>query len=174
MTDINPTIPIITLQSNRLLLFSLSVMSDSLQPHGLQHDKNPCPSLSPGIFSNSCPLISDTIQPSHPLLFPLSLAFSFSQQHAFLFVSNELSINIRWPNYWSISFNISPSSEYSGLISFRIAWFDLLDKSPIKWQKCSYYKISQYMQVYDIYIRYTLHLNVQIESKRLRKDISFK
>ena len=139
MTNINPTIPTITLQSSRLLLFSLSVMSDSSQSHGLQHDKNPCPSLSPGICSNSCPLFSDTIQPSHPLLFPLSFAFNFSQQHAFFFFfSNELSIHIRWPNYWSISFSISPSSEYSGLISFRIAWFNLLDKSPIKWQKCSY------------------------------------
>ena len=54
-----------------------------------------------------------------PSVFPSNMLFC-------LFVSNELSINIRWPNYWSISFNISPSSEYSGLISFRIAWFDLL------------------------------------------------
>ena len=140
MTDINPTIPIITLQSNRLLLFSLSVMSDSSQPHGLPHDKNPCLLLSPGICSNSCPLISDKIHPSQPLLFPLSFHQFFLATCFFcLFVfSSELSINIRWPIYWNISFNISPSSEYSGLISFRIAWFDLLDKSPIKWQKCSY------------------------------------
>ena len=60
--------------------------------------------------------VGDTIQPSHPLSSP-SLAFNLSQ-HQGLF--------IWWPKYWSFSFSISPSSEYSGLISFRIDWFDLL------------------------------------------------
>ena len=64
--------------------------------------------------------VGDAIQPSHPLL-SLSPAFSRSQ-HQGLF-SNESVLRIRWPNYWS--FSISPSNKYSGLISFRIDWFDL-------------------------------------------------
>ena len=67
----------------------------------------------------------DVIQPSHPLL-PLSPpAFNFSQ-HQSLFQSVGSSHQSMWPKYWSFSFSISPSSEYSGLISFRIDWFDLL------------------------------------------------
>ena len=65
--------------------------------------------------------VGDAIQPSHPLL-SLSPAFSRSQ-HQGLF-SNESVLRIRWPNYWS--FSISPPNEYSGLISLRIDWFDLL------------------------------------------------
>ena len=63
---------------------------------------------------------SDAIQPSHPLSSPSPPAFSLSQHQVF---SNELALCIRWPEYWS--FNICPSNEYSGLISFRIDWFDL-------------------------------------------------
>ena len=61
--------------------------------------------------------VSDAIQLSHPLLHPSPLAFNPSQHQA---------LHIRWPKYWSFSFSISPSSEYSGLISFMIDWFDLL------------------------------------------------
>ena len=72
--------------------------------------------------------LGDAIQPSH-LLLPPSSALSLSQHHG-LFQSwlffNESALCIRWPNYWSFSFSISPSNEYSGLISFRIDWFDLL------------------------------------------------
>ena len=65
------------------------------------------------------------MQPSHPLLFPSSLALNLSQHRAF---SSELALCIRWPKYWSFSFSVSPSNEYSVLlmISFRIDWFDLL------------------------------------------------
>ena len=81
----------------------------------------PVTSLSPGICSNLCPNL--VVQPSQPLL-PLSPpAFSLSQ-HQGLF--NESALHIRWPKYWNFSFNISTSNEYSGLISFRIDWFDLL------------------------------------------------
>ena len=66
--------------------------------------------------------VSDAIQPSCPLLFP-SPAFNLSQHESF---SNESALCIRWPKYWSFSFSISPSNEYSGLISFRIDCFDLL------------------------------------------------
>ena len=71
--------------------------------------------------------VGDAIQPSHPLLSSSPPALSLSQ-HQGLFLQSfpESAFCIRWPNYWSFSFSISPSSEYSGLISFRIDWFDLL------------------------------------------------
>ena len=97
-------------------------MSNYLWPYGFQHTRFPCP-LSPGVCSNSCPWTSDAIQPSHPLSPPSPLALSLSQIRVF---SNELALAIRWPNYWSFSFNISPSNKYLGLISFRIDWFYLL------------------------------------------------
>ena len=62
-------------------------------------------------------------QPSHPLASPSPLAFNLSQ-HQGLFQG--VRFRIRWPKYWSFSFSISPSNEYSGLISFQINWFDLL------------------------------------------------
>ena len=64
--------------------------------------------------------VSDTIQPSYPLLSPSPPAFSLSSIRVF---SNESVLRIRWPKYWSFSFNISPSNEYSGLISFRMNSF---------------------------------------------------
>ena len=67
--------------------------------------------------------VSDAIQPSHPLSSPSPPAFNHSQ-HQDLF--HESVLPIRWPKYWSFSFSISPSNEYSGLISFRTDWFDLL------------------------------------------------
>ena len=84
-------------------------MSNLLQPHELKHARLPCPSLSP--FAQTHVLwVSDTIQASHPLS-PPSLALSLSQH-------NESAVRFRWPVSWS--FSISPSSEYSVLISFRI------------------------------------------------------
>ena len=67
--------------------------------------------------------VSDAIQPSYPLSYPSPLASIFPNIRVF---SNESALYIRWPKYWSFSFSISPSNEYSGLISFRIDWFDLL------------------------------------------------
>ena len=67
--------------------------------------------------------VGDAIQPSYPLLSPPPPTFHLSQHQVF---SNELVLHIRWPKYWSFSFNISPSNEYSGLISFRMDWLDFL------------------------------------------------
>ena len=67
--------------------------------------------------------VGDAIQPSHPLSSPSSPAFNL---HSIRVFSNELTLHIRWPKYWSFSISSSPSNEYSGLISFRINWFDLL------------------------------------------------
>ena len=67
--------------------------------------------------------VSDAIQLSHPLLSPSLPPSIFPSIRVF---SNESVLRIRWPKYWSFSFSISPSSEYSGLISFRMDWLDLL------------------------------------------------
>ena len=68
--------------------------------------------------------VGDTSQPSHPLCHPFLLLPSiFTSINVF---SNESVLHIRWPKYWNFSFSISPSNEYSGLISFRMDWFDLL------------------------------------------------
>ena len=97
-------------------------MSDSLWPHGLQHGRPPCPSPTPGVYSNSCPLswwchptISSSVSHSPPSIFSSIRVFS-----------NESVPHIRWPKYWSFSFNISPSDEHPRLISFRMDWLDLL------------------------------------------------
>ena len=98
-----------------------SVVSNSLWPHGLQHTRPPCPSTTPRVYLNSCPLsqwchstISSSVVPfsSHPQFFPASWSFPMSQ-----FFSS---------GGQSTSFSISPSSEYTGLISFRMDWLDLL------------------------------------------------
>ena len=67
--------------------------------------------------------VSDAIQPSHPLSSPSSPAFNLSQHQVF---SSESVLCVRWPKYWSFSFSIIPSNEYSGLISLRRDWLDLL------------------------------------------------
>ena len=104
--------------------FSCSVVSDSLWPHGLQLARPPCPSPTPGVYPNSCPLSWWC----HPTI--LSSVVPFSSWPSILpsirVFSNESALRIRWPKYWSFSFNISPSNEHPGLISFRMDWIDLL------------------------------------------------
>ena len=95
------------------------------RPHGLQHAKLPCPSLSPGVCSDSRPLnrsvtLSNHLNLCHPLLLPPSIFPSIGV------FSNELVFHIRWPKYWSFKFSISPSNEYLGLIYLWIDWLDLL------------------------------------------------
>ena len=94
-----------------------------LWSHGLQYASLPCPAVSQEFAQTHGHRVSDAIQPSHPLSSPSPPAFSLSH-HQVLF--SESALHIRWPGYWSFSFSISPSSEYSGLISFRIGGFDLL------------------------------------------------
>ena len=98
-------------------------MFDSLLPHGLQHARLPCPPLCPRVLKCMC---IESVMPSnylilcHPLLLLPSI---FPSIRVF---SNKSALRIRWPKYWSFSFSISSSNEYSRLISFRIDWFDLL------------------------------------------------
>ena len=109
---------------SQLLLFSHLVMSDSLWPRGLQHARLPCPSLSPGVCSNSCPLSWWC----HPTISSAASLFSFCPQSfpASRPFSNKLALCIRWQRYWNFSFSISPSNEHSGKMSFSIDWFNFL------------------------------------------------
>ena len=104
------------------LLFSHSAASDSLWPHGLQHPRLPCSSPSPRVCLNSCPLS----QWCHPTISSSVVPFSSCLQSLPASGSFKMSQFFSWPKYWSFGFSISPSTEYSGLISFRIDWFDLL------------------------------------------------
>ena len=97
-------------------------MSDSLRPHEPQHARPSCPSPTPRVHPNPCPSsrwCHSTILFCHPLLLLPSI---FPSIRVF---SNESALLIRWQKYWNFSFNISPSNEHPGLISFRMDWLDL-------------------------------------------------
>ena len=106
-----------------LIQFSHSVVSNSLRPHESQHVRPPCPSPVLGVYPNLCP----SSQWCHPAI---------SSCHPFLLLppilpsirvfSNESTLRMRWPKYWSFIFSISPSNEHPGLISFRMDWLDVL------------------------------------------------
>ena len=99
-------------------------MSDSLRPHELKHPRPLCPSPTSGVHPKPCTSsrwCHLTISSCRPLLLLPSI---FPSIRVF---SNESALWIRWPKYWNYSFSISTSNEYSGLISFRIDWFDLLE-----------------------------------------------
>ena len=95
-------------------------MSDSLQPHELPHARPPCPSRS----SLKLMSIESVMPPSHLILCcPLLLLPPIPP--SIRVFSNESTLRIRWPKYWSFSFSIIPSKEIPGLISFRMDWLDL-------------------------------------------------
>ena len=99
-------------------------MSSSLRPHESQHARTPCPSPTPRVHSDSTSIESVMLS-SHPILcHPLLLLPPIPP--SIRVFSNESALLIRWPKYWSCSFNISPSNEHPGLISFRMDWLDLL------------------------------------------------
>ena len=101
--------------------------------HRPQHTRPPCPSLSPGVCSNSCPLN----QLCHStILFCCTLLLLHSIFPSIRVFSNELALCIRWLKHWSFSFSITSSDEDSGLISFRIDCFDLLPVQGCS-QECS-------------------------------------
>ena len=109
---------------NRLLLFSHTVVSDTAIPRTAACQL-PCPSpSSPWDYSNASPLSWWW----HPTISSSVVPFSSRPQsfQASGYFSNESVLHIRWPKYWSFSVSISPSNEFSGLISFRMDWLDLL------------------------------------------------
>ena len=99
-------------------------MSHSLQPHGLQHARLPCPSPPPGVYSKLMSI--ESVMPSNHLILCHPLLLLPSIFPSIRVFSNESALHIRWPKYCSFSFSLSPSNEYSGLISFRMDWLDLL------------------------------------------------
>ena len=106
-------------KGHELLLFSCSVVSNSL-PHGQG-------SLSIIISCSLLKLMSiESVMPSNHLVLCHSLLLLPSIFPSIKVFSIESALHIRWPKYWSFSFNISPSNEYSGLISFRMDWLNLL------------------------------------------------
>ena len=103
--------------------FSCSVVSNSLWPHELQHARPPCPSPAPGVQSDSRP----SSQWCHPAISSSVVPFSSCSQSLLASESsNESTLHMRCPKYWSFSFSIIPSKEIPGLISFRMDWLDLL------------------------------------------------
>ena len=136
-------------------------MSDSLQPHGLKHARPPYLSSTTGVYPNSCPL-SQWCHPSNHLILCHPLLLLPSMFPSIRVYSKKSALCIRWPKYWSFSFNISPSNEHSGLISFSMDWLDLLtvqgtlksllqhhsSKASILW--CSAFFIVQFSHPYMI------------------------
>ena len=115
--------------------FSHSVMSNSLQPHELPHTRPPCPSPAPRVYSNLChtllKLIKSVMPSNHLILCPLLLLPSIFPSIGVF--SSESVLHIRWPRYWSFSFSISLSNEYSGLISLSMDWLDVLAVHVLFW-----------------------------------------
>ena len=114
----------VSAEMNNSSQFSRSVVSHSLRPHGLAAGKAFLSITNPRslvkLMSIKLVTPSNHLILCRPLLLPPSI---FSSIRVF---SNESVLRIRWPKYWNFSFSISPSNEYSGLISFRIDWLDLL------------------------------------------------
>ena len=109
--------------------FSCSIVSDSLQPHGLQHARLPCPSPTPGGYSNSKSI--ELVMPSNHLILCCPSLLPSSILPSIRVFPNETDLHIRWPKYWSFSFNFSPTNEYSGLAGSPCSPRDSQESSPI-------------------------------------------
>ena len=110
-------------QKYQSVQFGRSVVSNSLRPHGLQQARPPCPSPTPSLLKL---MFIESVMPFNNLILCGPLLLSPSIFPSIRVFSNESVLHIRWPKYWSFSFSIRPSNEYSGLISFRMDWLDLL------------------------------------------------
>ena len=98
-------------------------MSDSLRPHEPQHARPLCLLTTP---SPPKPMSIESMMPSNHLILCCALLLLSSIFPSIRVFSNDSALHIRWPKFWSFSFNISPSNEHPGLISFRVDWLDLL------------------------------------------------
>ena len=103
--------------------FSRSVVSDSLRPHESQHARPPCPSPTSGVHSDSMSI--ESVMPSSHLILCRPLLLLPPIPPSIRVFSDESTLRMRWPKYWSFSFSIIPSKETPGLI-FRMDWLDLL------------------------------------------------
>ena len=101
-------------------------MSYSSQPYELQHARPPCPSLTPRVHSQSSLTSIESVMPSSRLILHFPLLLLPPIPPSIRVFSNESTLHMRWPKYWSFSFSISPSKEHPGLISFRMDWLDRL------------------------------------------------
>ena len=99
-------------------------MSDSLRLHESQHTRPPCPSLTPGVHSRLTSI--ESVMPSSHLILCHPLFLLPPIPPSIRVFSNESTLHMKWPKYWSFSFSIIPSKEIPGLISFRMDWLDLL------------------------------------------------
>ena len=98
-------------------------MSDSLRPHESQHTRPPCPSPTPSLPK---PMFIESVMPSNHLILCHPLLLLPPILPSIRVFSNESTLHMRWPKYWSFSLSISPSKEHPGLISFRMDWLDLI------------------------------------------------
>ena len=98
-------------------------MADSLRPHESQHARPPWPSPTPGVHSDSTSI--ESVIPSSHLTLCRPLLLLPPIPPSIRVFSNESTLRMRWPKYWSFSISISPSREHPGLISFRMDWLDL-------------------------------------------------
>ena len=150
--------------------YLVAKLCPTMQPHGLQHTRFPCPPLSPEICSSSCP----SSRWCYLTISSSAILFSFCHQSfpaSGSFPTNRLFTSDT-KKYWSLSFSISPFDEYSGLISFRIDWFDLLavqgnlkslfqlcnSKASILW--CSVFFMVQHSHLY-VSTAKTISLTIQ-------------
>ena len=97
-------------------------MSDCLRPHESQHARPPCPSPTPGVHSDSVSI--ESVMPSSHLILGRPLFLLPPIPPSIRVFSNESTLCMRWPKYWSFSFSIIPSKESPGLISFRMDWLN--------------------------------------------------
>ena len=143
----------ITLPTNVHLVssvqFSRSVLSDSLQPHEPQHTRPPCPSPTPRVHQTHVHQVGDAIQPSHPLSSPSPPAFNLSQHQDLL---NESALHIKWPKYWSFSFNISPS-------------MNTQDWSPLGWTGWISLQSKGFSRVFNTTVQKHQFFNAQLSSQ---------
>ena len=103
---------------------SVTQLCPTLRPHESQHARPPCPSLTPGVYSKL--MSTESVMPSSHLILCHPLLLLPPIPPSIKVFSNDSTLPMRWPKYWSFSFSISPSNEQPGLISFRLDWLDLL------------------------------------------------
>ena len=135
--------------------FSRSVMSDSLRPHELQHAQQASLSIT-NSRSSPKPMSIESVIPSNHLILCRPLFLLPSIPPSVSVFSNESALRIRWPQYWSFSFNISPTNEHPGLISFKMDWLDILGvqgtlqhhKSKASILQCSVFFTVQLLHIY--------------------------